>query len=405
MAGLNDWSATPASNASVGSVNWTEGQAASTVNNSARQLMADVADVVQGTAGVNDTFTFQDPASPTKKFRFDGGSVSAGATIVLTIPNNSGTIPIGDYLTDIAALTLNTGERLIFNGTDLVADATPLAGFRNLIINGGFQVNQRGYVSTTATADGTYMHDRWRSGTANSSYTFSTAPPCSPQTITIAANDSIEQVIEGANIAVAGTHVISWTGTATARAVVNTQTMSGNFAVSPITVTAALDQVITIQFTGADAAGGSTIATDTGTLGKVQCEQGSIPTPFEQRPIGTELALCQRYFEKSFEQATAPASSTGQNGAFEFTQVVGASAAQYNPTCQYKVTKRTIPTLTFYNWNAAGNQAVNVATGGVSTSLAIRASGDNSFSTTLTTPAGTSAGTAMSFAWTAEAEL
>jgi hypothetical protein len=29
----------------------------------------------------------------------------------------------------------------------------------------------------------------------------------------------------------------------------------------------------------------------------VQVEQGSVATPFEQRPIGTELALCQRYYQ------------------------------------------------------------------------------------------------------------
>jgi hypothetical protein len=30
----------------------------------------------------------------------------------------------------------------------------------------------------------------------------------------------------------------------------------------------------------------------------VQLEPGSVATPFEQRPIGTELALCQRYYQK-----------------------------------------------------------------------------------------------------------
>ena len=40
---LKDWSTTPATNATAGLVNWAEGQAPSTVNNSARQMMADVA--------------------------------------------------------------------------------------------------------------------------------------------------------------------------------------------------------------------------------------------------------------------------------------------------------------------------------------------------------------------------
>lgn len=39
---LKDWSTTPASNASAGSINFAEGQAPSTLNNSARQMMADL---------------------------------------------------------------------------------------------------------------------------------------------------------------------------------------------------------------------------------------------------------------------------------------------------------------------------------------------------------------------------
>lgn len=39
---MKDWSTTAANNASVGSINFSEGQAANTVNDSARQMMADV---------------------------------------------------------------------------------------------------------------------------------------------------------------------------------------------------------------------------------------------------------------------------------------------------------------------------------------------------------------------------
>lgn len=40
---FEDWSDSAGGNTSIGSINWAEGQAPSTVNNSARQLMADVA--------------------------------------------------------------------------------------------------------------------------------------------------------------------------------------------------------------------------------------------------------------------------------------------------------------------------------------------------------------------------
>ena len=56
-----------------------------------------------------------------------------------------------------------------------------------------------------------------------------------------------------------------------------------------ITVPAAATTGIEILFTvGAQTSG-------TWTIQNAQLEAGSSPTPFEQRPIGMELALCQRY--------------------------------------------------------------------------------------------------------------
>jgi len=136
----------------------------------------------------------------------------------------------------------------------------------------------------------------------------------------------------------------------------------------------------------------------------VQLEKGSTATSFDYRPIGTELQLCQRYYEHSYSQGTIPAALTTV-GAFEFAQQVAASSTQFGASCKFSVVKRTAPTMTFYNWNAAGNQAVNVSTGGVTSGITTRALGDSSFSTTCTTPAGTSAGQTLSMHFTASAEL
>ena len=156
-------------------------------------------------------------------------------------------------------------------------------GFRNLLINGEFRINQRAYASASNLASGSYGFDRWKSTFTNTTLTLTSAPQ--GQQVTINSGGSIEQVIERENVS-AGTYVLSWTGTATGR-VYNTGATPPAFASSPIIVT--LDGLanVEVEFTASGA---------TKTLWKPQLEQNRQPTPFEQRPIGTELALCQRYY-------------------------------------------------------------------------------------------------------------
>ena len=83
----------------------------------------------------------------------------------------------------------------------------------------------------------------------------------------------------------------------------------------------------------------------------VQLEAGTTASPFEYRQYGTELALCQRYFEKSFAQGTAPA----YNQAFHFTVgtvYVGTSITI--PIVPFKVTKRAAPTMVMYGQTTSG---------------------------------------------------
>jgi hypothetical protein len=161
--------------------------------------------------------------------------------------------------------------------------ATNQFGFRNKIINGDFRINQRGYTSGSNLASGAYGFDRWKSTFTNTTLTFTSAPQ--GQAVTINSGGSVEQIIERANMP-AGTYVLSWTGTATGR-VYNTGATPPSYAASPILVTLDGTANVEVEFT---ASGG------TRTLQNVQLEAGSVPSAFEYRPIGTELALCQRYY-------------------------------------------------------------------------------------------------------------
>jgi hypothetical protein len=161
--------------------------------------------------------------------------------------------------------------------------ATNQFGFRNKIINGDFRINQRAYTSASNLASGSYGFDRWKSNFTNTTLTFTSAPQ--GQSLTINSGGGIEQVIERENMP-AGTYILTWTGTATGR-VYNTGATPPSYAASPVTVTLDGTANVEVEFT---ASGG------TATLQNVQLEAGSVASAFERRPIGTELALCQRYY-------------------------------------------------------------------------------------------------------------
>jgi hypothetical protein len=223
---------------------------------------------------------------------FTRTTLTAGTNI--TITNSAGGISIastgggtpGGSTTQIQynnAGAFAGSSNLTFDGTNLTSGGTVsmASSFkRNILINGNFLVNQRGYVTGTATASGTYMHDRWKSTTTNSNYTFTQGTP--DTTITIAAG-TIAQIVEDKNVA-GGVYTLSWTGTATARIAINGGTTSGSYAASPITTSSATaGQTITVEFS-------------TGTLGKVQLEPGAIATPYERQIYTDQLAQCQRYY-------------------------------------------------------------------------------------------------------------
>tara|TARA_B100000424_G_scaffold245023_1_gene215718 strand:- start:349 stop:1494 length:1146 start_codon:yes stop_codon:yes gene_type:complete len=42
----------------------------------------------------------------------------------------------------------------------------------------------------------------------------------------------------------------------------------------------------------------------------IQLEEGTVATPFEHRPIGIELSLCQRYYQKSYDLSEKPGGAT-----------------------------------------------------------------------------------------------
>jgi hypothetical protein len=135
----------------------------------------------------------------------------------------------------------------------------------------------------------------------------------------------------------------------------------------------------------------------------VQLEKGSTATSFDYRPYGTELALCQRYYETS-ASGIAPVAGDS-NFAFMGINTRGSSLLMRFPL-RYAVTKRaTGSTITFFNPRSGG------ASGQITTSTADYSGTtvSNIQSTCVevqgTTNAGGGAGDPAYVTWTASSEL
>jgi hypothetical protein len=129
----------------------------------------------------------------------------------------------------------------------------------------------------------------------------------------------------------------------------------------------------------------------------VQLEKGSTATSFDYRPFTTELQLCQRYFEKSYNTDVAVATSTDTG-----TVSTKSPQADMQDTIQFAVEKRSGPDIVYYtglgvinNWrdvSAGSNKGMNTA-----------ATGSRQF--TWANSAGMTVGNVLRGHWTASVEL
>lgn len=256
----------------------------------------------------------------------------------------------------------------------------PLAGMRNLLINGNPIINQRGYVSGTATSGANeYTLDRWRVVTSGQSITFTDS--ANVRTVTAPAG-GIEQVIEGINI-FSGTYVLNWTGTATA-------TVNGTSVAKGGTVTLTGGTNCTVRFSG-------------GTFSLPQLEPGTVATPFERRSYGQELSLCQRYYEKSYDTETAPGTNT-TTGCWCSVNINAAAFYDFG-RCQFRVTKRTNPTIAMWSTDGTFGVFFNTTAGSNSGNSGSRFVGQNGCSFFSSNSAMSPSNAAVYTHWSATSEL
>ena len=321
-----------------------------------------------------------------------------------------------------------------------------LAGLRNRIINGDMSVAQRGTSGALTTSYAYLSVDRFagaQSTTASgvlaqvaaglSGFSYAAKigrTATSTNTGAIILRSALETINSvslqnqqvtlsfyakaGANFSATSSNITAqlFTGTGTDQSVsiMNTWTGSAN----PINTSTAITTTWTrYSFTATLSATATQVGitlfyTPVGTAGAddnlyvtgVQLEVGPVATPFEQRPIGMELALCQRYFQKSYQASTAPGTNSNvsivSGYAAETTRVTGV-------VNRFPVVMRAQPNTQLYS--ETGTQNVVSTTSGVNAGSTMVASlvGDAGFGEIVGT--GLTANTVVRAHWTASAEL
>ena len=136
----------------------------------------------------------------------------------------------------------------------------------------------------------------------------------------------------------------------------------------------------------------------------VQLEKGSTATSFDYRPYGTELFLCQRYYENSYGvgYAVGSANSYPNNQGVQF-QGFNTTSGQKHVYDWFKVPKRVAPTVTYYDYAGTSGKFSSLDSGGTATNG--QAIGYTPLNQNNLAVGSTSTYYGIAFFWTASAEL
>jgi hypothetical protein len=242
-------------------------------------------------------------------------------------------------------------------------------GRRNLLINGGFDVWQRGTSFTIGNNSVTYAPDRWAvySNSASARSVVKVEDVIDGHTInalkwtvtspTIDSQREVRQLIEGLKQFSNQTLTLSYYAKSSVNATyeVETRESYGSGGSTTVDTIRASHNITTTwqkfettfnisDLTSETFGDGSylsimfvrrTLVTNDLYLANIQLEFGKVATPFEYRSYGEELALCQRYYH------------TLRSGIFGVATAVSTIAFTYSSP----VTMRVTPTIGFKDSN------------------------------------------------------
>jgi hypothetical protein len=150
---------------------------------------------------------------------------------------------------------------------------------------------------------------------------------------------------------------------------------------------------------------GTAGAADDFSIDDVKVEPNIGPTPFDRPLFADELTRCLRFYQKSFIYSTAPAQNAGTGAAHSGIAGKAGAAAQFLQLVLTGKLRTFSPTVTLFNPSAANGQIRDVSAGVDCSATGIFTAGDGFQVYTATGAAGTAVGNVLMAHWTADGDL
>lgn len=314
-------------------------------------------------------------------------NIYAGGTNVLSANSSTMNIPVAGSIS-IGNSTVNTAitsTGISQNGDNI----SPVQSFRNKIINGNFDYWQRGTTFSNPSSF-SYTADRWQvayDGTGatrtidRQSFTLGQTDVPNEPTYFLRHNQSVAgsggtynafgQLIESVRTLAGQTATLTFWAKASASITLPSILQQQAFGTGGSPSTAVAGTIASNVSVGTSwtkytysfsvpSISGKTLGTNnndsfgfyiflpinntfTFDIAQVQLEAGSVATPFEMRPLGTELALCQRYYQTGYMRVRG----TLVSGSIECSS-------------QLPVTMRATPTMTGTGVGSLGENTIYI---------------------------------------------